>query len=568
MAATGRRTQKLSEDGEADLSQLEKQMRLDAEKKEDLTAVLRTQAASIDKLSKDNRQLKEELEVVQRDVAATQQASSELRILQAKIEYYQSEIDSEKERLGELEKTSAEMEGKVKEARKKVGGRTGVVAQPVADGQQRTLENRLETALREYNNELTRNAAQRQTIDHLRQERKLFDGLLRKLGGEIQELKKSTAELMEKAAQAHDGREEALNKAAALKERADKELAQYNIDIKELTRVLEHDRKLRSFMAVKGQERKDAGLTQTLSKTKKQEEKVKEEDGPPEERLAKLQNVFNQIMEKTGVTTLEQAVDRFIQGEAANFSAFQYVTELNNNIEQLQEKIAELDGKAEKTLQDFATAQAARERRIAKIKEEVESSEKILQAVEASSEASKQQLESLATPVEDLFGQIGCERAALGDTLGNDHVSRSNLKLFLSVIEQRTNQLMQLRARLDARAKQKWETQEAELRDQALGSGEVFDPTSTLGPKPTLPSLLGPGPKVLSPPAAPHVPSTEAGSDLDEIDDDQPLSLEDLKARLKNAGGAGELTRQKTLEASINKSMRKNASSFRMTKKR
>lgn len=41
-----------------------------------------------------------------------------------------------------------------------------------------------------------------------------------------------------------------------LKERAEKELAQYNTDIKELTRVLEHDRKLKSFMAIKGQERK------------------------------------------------------------------------------------------------------------------------------------------------------------------------------------------------------------------------------------------------------------------------------------------------------------------------
>ena len=55
---------------------------------------------------------------------------------------------------------------------------------------------------------------------------------------------------------AHDGRDEALVKQTALRERADKELAQYNIDIKELTRVLEHDRKLKGFMAIKGQERK------------------------------------------------------------------------------------------------------------------------------------------------------------------------------------------------------------------------------------------------------------------------------------------------------------------------
>lgn len=32
-------------------------------------------------------------------------------------------------------------------------------------------------------------------------------------------------------------------------------------------------------------------------------------------------------------------MDRFLQGELANFSAFKYVNELNNNIEQLQEKV-------------------------------------------------------------------------------------------------------------------------------------------------------------------------------------------------------------------------------------
>lgn len=44
---------------------------------------------------------------------------------------------------------------------------------------------------------------------------------------------------------------------------------------------------------------------------------------------------------------------------------------------------------------------------------------------------------------------------------------------------QRTNQLLQLRARLDARAKEKWEAMEAELRDQATADAP-FDPVATL----------------------------------------------------------------------------------------
>ena len=60
-------------------------------------------------------------------------------------------------------------------------------------------------ALREYNAELTRNSSHRQTIDHLRQERKFFDLLTRKLNNEIVELKKSTADLIEKSGQVKEG---------------------------------------------------------------------------------------------------------------------------------------------------------------------------------------------------------------------------------------------------------------------------------------------------------------------------------------------------------------------------
>jgi len=41
----------------------------------------------------------------------------------------------------------------------------------------------------------------------------------------------------------------------ALKEKSDKEMIQYNVELKEIRRILEHDRKLKEFMTVKAQER-------------------------------------------------------------------------------------------------------------------------------------------------------------------------------------------------------------------------------------------------------------------------------------------------------------------------
>ena len=42
-----------------------------------------------------------------------------------------------------------------------------------------------------------------------------------------------------------------------LKEKADKDMQQHNTEMKELIRIIDHDRKLKEFMGIKGQERQE-----------------------------------------------------------------------------------------------------------------------------------------------------------------------------------------------------------------------------------------------------------------------------------------------------------------------
>lgn len=57
----------------------------------------------------------------------------------------------------------------------------------------------------------------------------------------------------------------------ALKEKADKELLQYNMELKELIRIIDHDRKLKEFMRVKGEERADLADKELGVKQRKKE---------------------------------------------------------------------------------------------------------------------------------------------------------------------------------------------------------------------------------------------------------------------------------------------------------
>ena len=77
---------------------------------------------------------------------------------------------------------------------------------------------------------------------------------------------------------------------------------------------------------------------------------------------------------------------------------------------------------------------------------------------------------SLLLGIDSLFDKINCDRSPIVDMLGDTGVTETNMMQYLGIIEQRTNELLQLYAYLQAR--------EAEKHDMAV----------------THPSLLGQGP--------------------------------------------------------------------------
>lgn len=164
--------------------------------------------------------------------------------------------------------------------------------------------------------------------------------------------------------------------------------------------------------------------------------------------------------------------------------------------------------------------------------------------------AHKTEFDALKAGVAAIFEQIGCDPAAVADALGSAEVTEGNIMQYLRVIEDRTNQLLRLRAVLDTHASEDWERREAELRDHADAG---FDPAATLGPKPQPRSLLGAGPAPAPrPPAAVPVPAAvpaaagadDDSDDFDDVDLSKPLTQEELRARalrktLKAAHGSG-----------------------------
>lgn len=98
------------------------------------------------------------------------------------------------------------------------------------------LENRLDKALQRYNEAVAHNRSLRHSIDDLRRERLVFEGIYKKLEKELAEKKKELTGITEVAEKAAEARDTAVAELARLKTQAEKEQAAFEAEWRELGR--------------------------------------------------------------------------------------------------------------------------------------------------------------------------------------------------------------------------------------------------------------------------------------------------------------------------------------------
>jgi chromosome segregation ATPase len=471
---------------------------------------------AIEKIRKENERLKEQL-------AAESQSSAQntdgnvlnlLGQLQDTNERYTRKIDIEKRRLEELEKQSKIMQVKTLELQQNRGGVNAVKESDRAVQKQiRVLENRLDKALVKFNEALAFNKQLREEIDNLRRERVVFDQINAKLAKELHEKKKEMAQIIEVSNIAYEARDQAHNEMALLKAHADKEQAQFEQEWRELGRVLEQDRKLKERMA--GQERgritadEEGSMRKNLSKGNWNVAKDKAAQQASLDRVQSFEEAFQQIKAATGIDNIDELVQTFIDAEDQNFSLFNYVNELNNEVEKLEEQIAEIKAEIDKYKGQGGQNDRQRKKLLKDLEDRLASTEARAEQYEAKALKAAKTVSQLEQGIQSIFSKIGCDKSALSDMLGTTGVTESNMMQYLGIIEQRTNELLQQFHNAN--------------KDSAEGTGEVV---AVIGQGPAAPA----GSTVINidPPVIGDEDDSEDESDEDE---ERPLSRDELKAK-------------------------------------
>lgn len=409
---------------------------------------LRKQKITIEALVKE----KKELEAMMHVASSRQNEKFDQRNVEKLVELLeleaqaQEELKKEKEAIAGVDEKVAVMREKINQQSKKMGGSKDVYQEKHVANMKltRILENRLDEMTKKFSIALTGNLKLREHINHVEGQKARFLDLHKRLQAELIEGKKEIDRISEVATTHFTIRDEAQHRMASLRERADREMAVYNAEIKDVKRILEHDRKLRKFMTTKAEDRasilEDELMVRAIKKYEAQLNGLQQE-------TSKFEEIFDKIKEATGIEDTDTLVESFIENEDRNFALYNYVNNMNTEIENLKDDIRRLKDEIELIKKEGVDSDVHRKEILNELEQKMVEVTDELTLVNKEYKASRRQLELLKPKVESVFNSIECDRSSIAELLGiGVSIDDNNIMQYLGIIEQKCNELLQNKA--------------------------------------------------------------------------------------------------------------------------
>lgn len=411
---------------------------------------IRQQSSHLGRLQSENTAMKEELgshvpaSGLERKISSQTAQMNKLTEEEDKVtRLYASEV----KRAGELNKQGEFLSKKMKAAREVTGPSSSRDSQAFIMKQVRVLENRLDKALVKYNEALSNNKKLRSNIDDLRREKNVYDGIYKKLERDLNEKKRVMADIIEMSNQSYEARDQSEHEIELIKRQMREREELWEAELKQLNRKLESFERVTKLM---GDDAHRGSLT--VDQETKMKKKVRANawklGGQMASNVAKkdltetFEEMFLRIRLATKITDIDVIVESFIEAEDRNFSLFNYVNELTMEVEKLEEGIGEHQAELEKELDDDATVNTRSKKIIKELEDKLVKTEAKAEHYETKLRQITEEMDVSYNVVESLFSRLGCEKLANTEILGSGGVGESNIMLYLGVIEQRTNDVM------------------------------------------------------------------------------------------------------------------------------
>lgn len=152
---------------------------------------------------------------------------------------------------------------------------------------------------------------------------------------------------------------------------------------------------------------------------------------------------------ETGIGDVDELVSKLLEAEEQNFSLFNYVNELNAEIEQLEALVADNQAEVERHKGHGASTDWQQKRLARAMEERLQRTRTRADEHEQRYAGAVKTINQLKTGIHGIFSRLGCGgggATVVEEMLGNQGVTESNMMQFLGVIEQRTIEILQMYA--------------------------------------------------------------------------------------------------------------------------
>jgi len=503
--------------------------------------IIRKQRGTIEKLKSDNEGLNEELllETKNAKFSGSASVSQQIAKLQDSVDMYTRKNDLEKRKIEEVDKQISRFQKDILSQRQKMKGQSSRDHANKIAKQIRILENRLDKALQQFNMALAHNKKLREEIDNLRRERVVFDGIYKKLEFELQQKKMRMTEIIDVANTAYEARDAAQADMTALKLQVDKETQDFEIAWKDLNKEIEKDKKNKDIQRFKEREKEkgdqrgdlsieeEAKLRRKVTKNTWNIAKEKANISVVKEKNEDIEAVLDKIIRACQPNTyqhIDDLVAQFINAEAQNYSHFNYVNELNTEIEKAEEALEEVKKEIDvHEKKNFATAEE--NMKVQKdLADRVRKMNDKATAYDEKEREAKDTITSLVSGINKIFRMLGCNPKDIVELLGEQTCTETNMLQYLGAIEQRANFVLGVYLQQQAHRDK--------LQEENLSAAQpILVPGSST-------TVLGKGPQAQMNSIDLKITAPTTGEEFDdeedsdeEEEDDRFLSREELKAR-------------------------------------
>lgn len=319
----------------------------------------------------------------------------------------------------------------------------------------KVLENSLDKNLTKFNETLAQNKVLRTKIDEYRRERVVFDGIYKKLERDLHEKKQEMAAIIEDSKNAYNARDKSQSEQAALQLNANKERAEFENEFKEVGQLIKDQQLQLEQLRLKQFEKNPTGGTLKIQDATA---KGSNESSSPagswvgkqdkiaplsQEKIHSYEESLQKIQDTLGIYDINEIVTRFLEAEEQNFSLFNYVNDINTEIERLEHSISDMRSQIEKFRGQGMSSDTQRKKTMRDLDERLAKTERKASEYESRHQSAVRTITHLKHGIQSISTRIGASSNAVDEMLGNQGITESNMMQYLGIIEQRTCEILQ-----------------------------------------------------------------------------------------------------------------------------